>query len=642
VGSLKVIAPAVDYLGMPERVSSVSCSPRVGRVRAADTDRGTHRLPGILAISALMVFSSVSGLLGLGTALAAPAGASPAPVTGPAAGTGTPAPAIVSTPAGTRGTPTAKSTASGHSFGIGLLPPSNPPGNILSNPNLFSSGSCSLNGTVLSNCANPCADGGTSAGWPILVETVGCTSYSLQAVNNAAAQEGVGPMALPSNFLSLSVPEQLFVVADLERVDRGLPPYLGLVPALSNTAQQAAVSLADPQVPAGFPVAVDSSGFTMMGGAWAGGYQSVLGADYAWMYDDGWAGSGATSNIACTSPNAAGCWGHRDELLGSDPGFNPGVGLACTNCVMGTGYASSQTNPPAAGGVSSSYTDLVVAPAGAVPAMSYTWNDALAAGAGRSSGRTTSAPNANGYWEVASDGGIFSFGNAGFYGSTGGFPLNRPVVGMAPTPDHRGYWLVASDGGIFAFGDAGFFGSTGAIHLNQPIVRMTPTPDGRGYWLVASDGGIFAFGDAGFFGSTGGFPLNRPIVDMTPTPDGRGYWLVASDGGIFTFGDAGFHGSTGGVPLGSPIVGMAKNPDGGGYWLVASDGGIFAFGDSGNYGSLSGYPLNRPIVNVTATPNGGGYWLVASDGGVFSFGNAGFFGSTGGFPLNRPIIGMAT
>ena len=52
--------------------------------------------------------------------------------------------------------------------------------------------------------------------------------------------------------------------------------------------------------------------------------------------------------------------------------------------------------------------------------------------------------------------------------------LNKPIVGMAPTPSGGGYWLVASDGGIFAFGNAGFFGSTGAMRLNQPIVGMAP------------------------------------------------------------------------------------------------------------------------------------------------------------------------
>ena len=60
---------------------------------------------------------------------------------------------------------------------------------------------------------------------------------------------------------------------------------------------------------------------------------------------------------------------------------------------------------------------------------------------------------------------------------------------MAATPDGKGYWLVASDGGIFAYGDAHFYGSTGGKNLNSPIVGMAPTPDGKGYWLVASDGG---------------------------------------------------------------------------------------------------------------------------------------------------------
>jgi hypothetical protein len=43
---------------------------------------------------------------------------------------------------------------------------------------------------------------------------------------------------------------------------------------------------------------------------------------------------------------------------------------------------------------------------------------------------------------------------------------------MASTPDGAGYWLVASDGGIFTFGDAPFLGSTGGVALNKPIVAM--------------------------------------------------------------------------------------------------------------------------------------------------------------------------
>ncbi|HEY5108097.1 MAG TPA: PQQ-binding-like beta-propeller repeat protein, partial [Acidimicrobiales bacterium] len=167
------------------------------------------------------------------------------------------------------------------------------------------------------------------------------------------------------------------------------------------------------------------------------------------------------------------------------------------------------------------------------------------------------APATPGYWLAASDGGIFTFGDAAFWGSTGALSLARPIVGLAATPDRRGYWLVASDGGVFSYGDAGFYGSTGALHLNRPIVGMAPTPDGHGYWLAAADGGVFAFGDAAFAGSTGGMSLNAPVVGIDAGPDARGYRLVASDGGIFAFGSAPFSGSTGSLHLVRPIVGAA-------------------------------------------------------------------------------------
>jgi hypothetical protein len=89
-----------------------------------------------------------------------------------------------------------------------------------------------------------------------------------------------------------------------------------------------------------------------------------------------------------------------------------------------------------------------------------------------------------------------------------------PTYPYGPSGGPGGYRLAASDGGIFAFGDAGFFGSTGAMALNKPIVGMAASPSGHGYWELASDGGIFNWGDAAFHGSTGAMRLNRPIVGM--------------------------------------------------------------------------------------------------------------------------------
>jgi hypothetical protein len=90
-------------------------------------------------------------------------------------------------------------------------------------------------------------------------------------------------------------------------------------------------------------------------------------------------------------------------------------------------------------------------------------------------------------------------------------------VGMAADASGLGYWLVASDGGIFTYGDANFWGSAGNIVLNKPIVGMMSTFDGNGYWETASDGGIFSYGDTGFYGSAGNIHLNAPVVNGTPS-----------------------------------------------------------------------------------------------------------------------------
>ena len=160
--------------------------------------------------------------------------------------------------------------------------------------------------------------------------------------------------------------------------------------------------------------------------------------------------------------------------------------------------------------------------------------------------------------------------------ATGTASADFKAHAVSPTSSGS-YWLVASDGGIFSFGDASFHGSTGGIHLNQPIVGMARTPDGEGYWLVASDGGIFSFGDAKFYGSTGGIapqPADRRHGGRRPTVRATG--SSPPTAGSSASGTPRFHGSTGGTHLNQPIVGMAATPDGQGYWLVASDGGIFS------------------------------------------------------------------
>ena len=103
---------------------------------------------------------------------------------------------------------------------------------------------------------------------------------------------------------------------------------------------------------------------------------------------------------------------------------------------------------------------------------------------------------------------------------------------MAATPTAAGYWLVASDGGIFSFGDARSTARRAASRSTSRSSAWPPRPTAAATGSSASDGGIFAFGDATVLRRWAP-PLNGPVVAMAATRTGRGYWMVASDGGVF-------------------------------------------------------------------------------------------------------------
>jgi hypothetical protein len=537
-----------------------------------------------------------------------------------------------------------------------------------------------------------------------LDNTSDCIYSALLNINYARSLEGVGPMILPGNYTSMPPSEQLFVVFNLERTGRGLPPLSELDASADSDALIGALESTDPPIE-------NSSTFHAGPGIAAFGVGSALQADWEWMYTDGCYPYVGNAGCTSTSPNDPAGWDHRDAILGNygsataaagaaeataTSGAHPGliawtaefgeaigsVPNAATAFLNASVAYPSTAGPyivdliPSSGGagslitiqgvyltgasevelgnpgcyslplVTSDESAEVVIPACAsgtvalqivVPpntsnAVGYGAFGPVFRPASSSSPQRppfvgmASTPSGKGYWEVASDGGVFTFGDATFHGSLGGQHLNAPIVGIASTNDGGGYWLVGADGGVFAFGDARFYGSAGGLRLVKPIVGIAATADGGGYWLVASDGGVFAYGDAVFRGSMGDRPLDRPVVGMASDDVTGGYWLTAADGGIFSFA-APFYGSTGGIRLDQPIVGMEAAPDGGGYRLVASDGGLFSFGLPFE-GSEGGVHLDEPVVGITAQGTTG-YWMAARDGGIFTFGGAGFFGSMG-------------
>ena len=227
--------------------------------------------------------------------------------------------------------------------------------------------------------------------------------------------------------------------------------------------------------------------------------------------------------------------------------------------------------------------------------------------------------------------------------------LQRPVVGITPTADDGGYWLVASDGGIFSFGDAGFYGSIPGLglapagssapkRLNAPIVGMVPSNDGGGYFMVATDGGVFAFGDAKFEGSCPGIGgCSGAAVAVMPDASGNGYWLVTATGHVYAFGDAVNYGQPGVQNV--RVTAGARTGDGGGYWLLYANGTVATFGDATNLGDPTGIVGgSNPATAIYTTSSGGGYWIASATGSVYAYGDAPADGSMSGQHLNGSII----
>ena len=372
----------------------------------------------------------------------------------------------------------------------------------------------------------------------------------------------------------------------------------------------------------------------------------------------------ATVDITVTTPMGTSSTSSADQFIYA---VAPGAATAVTAVLAASSANVTWTAPASTGGTP--VTSYTVVTSGGGPQVTVPSTSALITGLNLASsysfvvyatnavgtGPASAASNvvgpgtvpgqpAEGYRMVDNVGGVYAYGDAGFYNSLPGLGIHvSNIVGMAGTPDGGGYWLVGADGGIYTFGDAGFYNSLPGlgIHVSN-IVGMAGTPSGHGYWLVGADGGVFAFGDAGFHGSLPPTVPAKPIVGMADTPDGGGYWLVGADGGIFSYGDAVFHGSLPPTVPFAPIVGMAATGDGGGYWLVGADGGIFTYGDAPFLGSSGGISIGD-ITGIAATPDSAGYWITGADSAIYGFGDGGYLGSDAlpGVVLSGSVVGIS-
>ncbi len=218
---------------------------------------------------------------------------------------------------------------------------------------------------------------------------------------------------------------------------------------------------------------------------------------------------------------------------------------------------------------------------------------------------------------VSANGAVTSFGHAGNYGGAEKLHLNAPIVGIAPTPDGRGYWLVAQDGGVFTYGDAKYYGSLGGVKHSaaHDEIAIVPTKDGKGYWLCDASGVVTPFGDAGKLLPVTKGTIRTPIIGFAVMPDGLGGWVVNSLGNVYRLGDSSLYGSLRSKKLADPIVAAAATLNGHGYWLTDATGKVSSFGNASP-------PVTPPlamkgaVVAMTAAPKYSGYWAVTNSGYV--------------------------
>ncbi|HEY1828931.1 MAG TPA: IPT/TIG domain-containing protein, partial [Acidimicrobiales bacterium] len=524
--------------------------------------------------------------------------------------------------------------------------------------------------------------------------TAACIDVVLHDINYARSLEGVPSMVLPTNFTSLTVPEQIEVLVNLERGDRGLSQFSGLSQTLANQDNATFPSDYDPPAPSGYRDSEYASNF-------AEGYNALL-ADYAWMYDDGYSGS----NIMCAAGNVSGCWIHRDNILGSwnpSPGQTPELGAGCdalagSGCVatgasaaMGdyslnfaeeTGAADPLIDPYAAasyptsevlpqvaavepqasaqttagtevmiqGNYFSKYGGTPTVDFGGVRATNVTvlWDGELTAVAPADPNGTasdtvtvtvsTSAGTSSGTGQAGVN--QFTYAPMGSAPTiTSISPNSGPAVGTNPSS------VVITGTHLFASDEVIYFGATQIEDFSGGSASITVT----GVPPALRGGPVFVT-VSNADGSSATSTADQYTYSATPAPTVGGLSASsgpASGGTAVAVAGSNFNGvstvSFGGTDVPFTVNGagsslsVASPPGIGTVDVVVTAAGGTSVASAAAQFEYVGTPTSSPPPTTSPPPGGHGYWLVGSDGGIFSFGSAQFYGSTGNLRLQRPV-----
>ncbi len=262
-----------------------------------------------------------------------------------------------------------------------------------------------------------------------------------------------------------------------------------------------------------------------------------------------------------------------------------------------------------------------------------------------------------GYWEVAADGGVFSFGGAPYAGSMGAASLSAPIAGMVASGSTggaqsgaggmlaggaEGYCAVVATGGVDCWGlnvegELGNGTADGYSDVPVAVIGITNAVSVAaslyGYCAVLATGGVDCWGSnrAGMLGngSTSNYSdLPVPVSGITSavsiTSGESNYCVILSSGRVDCWGNNGGNNGTGelgadtlvsysSVPVAvsglTDVVSLTSYP--GGYCAVLTTGGVDCWGDNsagelgnGTISQLYGPYFNSAVpVAVTGVTN---------------------------------------
>jgi peptidoglycan hydrolase-like protein with peptidoglycan-binding domain len=295
-------------------------------------------------------------------------------------------------------------------------------------------------------------------------------------------------------------------------------------------------------------------------------------------------------------------------------------------------------------------------------------------------------PQGDGYWIVSSDGGVFTYGAASFYGSAGGSGSYTDFIDGSVAPNGEGYWLVRQTGGVYSYGAVAYHGGVGSCTQATALLDVggshyfTFVINGQTFVYYNGTGsGTVVFGASGVLDSDGNavspIQMNVSRIDptgliltMTASPIAAGVGdgaavsnnddtIIVPDGTLVTATSdttvtisnailvttetpattvAGLN-----TAFGSSNMPLVASVSGGSVQVVSTTyGSTVSFTVAVDTGSPATYTGSGvPATAICSTKTGSGYWVLPADGVVHPFGDAVHYGNAGS-PEDNPAVDM--